>query len=185
MTAEQFISIIRSRLGGRRYHEEVIRFAIGRAYSIFMSEQDDLTPYRKDYGGVSVLQDSTTEKYYSMLPGKPLNIEDAVRITTKKGLNITFEPIQDGQAEVYADMEVGKISSVIGYKIRTDKVWYENMPDGIDSVRMHIVIPFEEYDYTDEFYLPVGADELMIETTTNYLLGKIPQSDINDGSELT
>lgn len=180
MNAEELISLVRNRLGGRRFHEEVIRYNIGRAFAMFMSEEQDLTPYRKDFYDVEV--NIRGSKYYSTLPVTPLNVRDSIRITTIVGVEVTFEREDDGQAEIFNELEVSKVSDIIGFKLRTDKVWYNGIGDEIDVVDMAIVLPFEEYDYTDEIYLPVGSDELIIETTTNFLLGTPPSLDINDGT---
>jgi hypothetical protein len=168
----------------RPFHEEVIRFNIGLAYRVFLAEQSDLTPHRKDYEDVAVLKDSSGD-YYSLLPESAVNISDCIHITTTKGSSYTFEMAQDGEWETMSVLEVSKISDVIPFKLRGDRVLYMNMDTEIDQVDMHIVIPFESYDDFDQLYLPMGADELIIETVSEFLLGTTPRHYANDGSERT
>ena len=179
MTAEQVISIVRNRIG-KPFHEEVIRYNIGRAYASLMTQQKDLTPFRKTYESVAVEEHTASEKYYSLLPAIPVHLYDAIRIYTAKGTRFDYVPVRDGEMRIMADLDAGLVTDKVAFFLRNDRVWYENMPDTTTTVTMEIAINFESYEDTDTVFLPIGLEEQLITMTVNFLMGSPPDPKLNE-----
>lgn len=182
MTPSRIISIVRQRLP-KRFHEEVIRQSISMAYDVFIALERDLSPYRKDYDSQAVVEASG--RSYTLLPDSCVNIDDAVKVLTITGKNFVFEEVDQGEFQLLEELEVSKISDVIKFVRRPDKIIYQNIPSGITTVSLQVVIPFEKIGDQEYFHLPKGADELIIDQVTENLLGVQPTTDINDGTEIT
>lgn len=179
MTAEQLISLVRNRVG-MRFHKEVVRFNIGRAYADLLNREADLTQYRKPYESVAVTLNSSTNRYYSLLPVTPINHFDAIRIYTMKGDKFNFVPVADGEMRVFEELDAGLATDVVSFYRRNDRVWYHNMPPSITTVLMEVAPPFELFADADTVYLPVGGEVAIIEKATEYMIGAPLPDKLND-----
>ena len=187
MNIERTISLIRKRVKFP-IHEEVIREALTKAYNSLMTEEarsGNLTPFRKNY--TIEIQKDSDDIYYSDLPIGTLSIKDNLLIYTKNKKDIDFIPIEDGELAVFNNLDVSLISSTILYEINGRKIYYYNIGDEFNEtqVRASIVPDISELPITDDVYVPMNLDEVLIETAVNFLSGTPPVTNINDSSELT
>lgn len=198
-----FIELIRERISGEYASKQIgkvgdrkLAYYIGRAYnsaliSIYARNLTSYDPYTREYTNVAIDYDSNTEMYYSTLPAKiiilPRRAGNGVMwISGMTSKSVEFVPITNGHLKVMDGLEVDQLDDVIGYVYRNGRIEYWGMTSAIaaDDVRMGLVIPFEEYDMEDEVPLPVGADEMIMQSVVQFLLGTPDADKVNDSNSL-
>lgn len=199
MTRQQIIELIQHKLcGGNmtpdllgKYHPEVIAKWVDAVladyfFAIFRQNPDNFDTYAKPFKNVPVLFDEDTDTWYSLLPSPVLQFtqtQEGVRdIRTMKGKGIEFEPIMFGSAEVFNDLDAGKIDSVIGYITFQDRVTYDRNPE-TDKVLMMLVIPFSEYGDNDKILLPSGVNiKILTDAVQAFATGLGQEKQVNDNT---
>lgn len=184
MKIERIVSLVQNRLGLGRFHEEVVREALSRAYNTLLSQEDDLAPFRKRYHNIGISKDEY-DMYYSNLPTSVANVDIPVLIYPTKVDDIIFVPTEDGEMAVLNNLDVSIISDTILYRIQGNKIYYEWMNSDIDEVRLELIPDIEGLDWDEDIYVPQNLDEVLVETTVNFLMGSPPFTNINDGSDIT
>ena len=166
---------------------QILEQAIGRAfnqimYEVFRQDPSNFDLYAKPYVNVPVVKDPLTDIWYSLFPEQitqlPDHAEGVRRINRMKGKGMEFVPIQKDSIATFAELDVSRVDSTIGYSVGPDRVEYERNPN-TDNVRMDLVIPFEKMDYEDPCYIPSGQDERLIEMVGNFIQGTPPENKIN------
>jgi hypothetical protein len=116
------------------------------------------------YDGVEVVEDSTTGKYYCLFPKPILQLpergEGVRTISTITGDELEFVPVSEYEYRLMDGMEVEQVeTSTVEYLVRFDRVVFvRNLASTVitNGVRMSLVIPFNEYELTDEIPIPSG-----------------------------
>lgn len=132
-------------------------------HDTYRKNTSNLDFYAKEYKNTSVAIDTDTLRYYSTLPANILqlpNRSEGVRhIHTIDGETVEFVPVSEDDYRRSQGLYVGTLDSTIGYIVRDTRVDYDsNMTALIASadVTMKLVIPFEDYDETDQITIPEG-----------------------------
>lgn len=196
------IELVRHRVSGEyeakqmgKVGDQMLAFYIGRAFNqllieVFRKNLANFDPYTKTYLSVAISQESSTDIYYSDLPAPVIQLprvgDGIMRISGMKSESVEFTPISNGVLQNLPGLEVDLIDDIIGYTFKNGRIEYQGMTSTVASgtVKMELVIPFEEYDEDDYVQIPTGSDEALLRTTIDLLMG-IPDADnINDGNSL-
>jgi hypothetical protein len=184
MKKVELIELMRARFPNVQPGE--IEFHIGRAinqiiYEVFRNDLSNLDLYTKEYTGVAVLQNPTTDEYYCLLPEQicqlPDHAEGVRRVRKMKSKSLDFVPIQKDSESTFEGM-IGVGDSTIGYSVSMDRIIWESDPQ-VTEVRMDLVIPFEKYDYEDNIYIPAGQDNNVELAIAKFIEGSPPENNRN------
>ena len=195
MKTEQLIELVILRLPDIDWDENLVRLNISLGfnqifYDTFRKDISNLDLYAKEYKNISVDYDSTTEKYYSLIPVDsfvqfPDPQEGIRRISGMKSKDIQFVPIRGDAAKIFDGDTALSIGNIIGYSVTNGKIEYHWMKEGVVEVKMDIVRSFEAYDDDDEIHIPSGKDEQLIQLIVNFLLGSTADNLVNDNNVRT
>ncbi len=178
----------------KKYHERIVEALITLATNNMLMSVVDLDLYVKQYKNVDVTQDNDTDQYYSLYPAKivdTLGVYKGVRsINTMKGTGLQFAPIRGSELQLFEGLDISAVSDVIGYRPETDRITYMGEPRDEDdniitSVRMNLIIPFSEYETTDDYHIPGGEQIDLFNAVVSILRGIPPKDLINDNSDVT
>lgn len=190
---------------GSEYHDEVVNRAIEKAINqlyteTFLRDPHSIQRYVKRFTAVAVSYDATALIYYSSFPTDtvsgvsitimPVPLPDKAsgirRISTVAQGGITFFPMDQREMELVSDsIFVNSVNTKIGYVVTQDRVEYYNMDvaTATAGVRMDILVPFSDYDETDQILIP-EMPESGGKTFTDMVLAIlgviIPQETIDD-----
>lgn len=197
------IELIRHRANGElqakqlgKVSDQMVAYFTGRIYNSLLSEvlsrnYGNTDPYVKEYVGVAISQDATTDVYYSTLPEKVISIprmagNGVISIRATKSVSVEFAPMTNSTFRVIDGLDVDQIDDVIGYVYKNGKVEYQGMTATVaaGTVKMELIVPFEAYDDTDTISIPTGMDEQLIGRTVNMLLNTLDADRMNDGNSL-
>jgi hypothetical protein len=139
---------------------------IGRAwntllYESFKMDTSSVDFFCKQFYDIAVAKD-TYDEYYCLLPVRPVQLPDnadGVRrvMCNKNGVDVTFVPVPRDSFGVFAELDIDKIDSSVGYSTKYNKIIWERNPN-VEKVKMDIVPMFEDYDDEDEVSAPMGFD---------------------------
>ena len=174
-----------------KYHDKLVESYISMASNmvlgkLFLRDMSNYDLYAKEYTGVTVSQDATTERYYSEYPApivQTIDVAKGVRsINTTTGTGLQFAPVRKGEISIFEDLDIATVIDVIPYIPEQGRILYIGTPvdylgNVITSVRMSLVVPFTEYDNDEHFYIPGGSDIELINTVIE-LMGRIPPKDL-------
>jgi len=196
------IELVRHRVTGEyeakqmgKVGDQMLAYYIGRAFNsllieVFRQNLSNFDPYTKTYLSVAIAQEALTEIYYSALPAPVIQLprmgDGIMRVSGMKSKSVEFVPMSNGQLQNIEGLEVDLIDDVVGYIFKNGRIEYQGMTATIASgtVKMELVIPFEEYGEDDYLQIPTGSDEALIRRVIELLMG-IPDADkINDGHSL-
>jgi len=168
-------------------HERAIETYLGRAFNtsmlqVYRTQRFNMDNYAKRYFDISIDYDAGEELYYSMIPASYIQIPRVAggvwKVQQMKNRSMAFEPMKDNEVELTFGQDLNLIDDVIGYTVLGMKIYYYGMtaPVAEGTVKMDLIIPFEEYDYEDYVPIPSGTDMDIMGMTLNMLQGK-PMSD--------
>ena len=196
------IELVRHRVVGEyqakqmgKVGDQMIAAYIGRAFNsllldVFRANFANFDPYTKEYTGVAINQDSTTNIYYSTLPAPVIQLprigDGIMHIAGATSESVEFVPMTNGMLQNIEGLEVDQIDDVIGYVFKHGRVEYQGMSTAIaaGTVRMSLVIPFEEYDEDDLVQIPTGSDDILIKKVLELIMGTPDSDKVNDGNSL-
>ena len=194
MIKKKLIELVRHRVTGvyeskemGKLGEQMLEQYIGRAFNsllieVFRQNLSNFDPYTKTYLSVAISQEASTEIYYSTLPAPVIQLprigDGVMRISGMTSTSIEYVPITNGMLQVTDGLEVDTIDDVVGYVYKNGRIEYQGMTSTLaaGTVKMELVIPFEEYEMTDRVNIPTGSDDVLIRRVIELLMG-IPDSD--------
>lgn len=191
MTKQEHIDFIRNEIG-QDFHYKQVEIAIDHVYrqvahNVTREGVDGFDFLTKEYSPVTVTLDSTTQRYYSLLPEEIIQFTDpneGIRnINTTQGTDLNFYPTSERNVMLTAGLALDNVMTRIGYYVRHDRVWYYNMDPGVAGVgvRMVLAVPFTAYGDDDAVSLPSGQDFNIIQAAIDMLLQKQPEKIREDG----
>lgn len=196
------IELVRHRVNGEfaakhmsKVGSQMIAYYIGRAFNqllieVFRKNLSNFDSYTKQYLSVAIALDATTDEYYSVLPAPivqlPRACDGILHISGMTSKSVEFVPITNTQLQVMEGLDVNIIDDVVGYVFKHGRIEYQGMTAAIaaGTVKMSLVIPFEEYDYDDLVSVPTGADEELIKRVMTLIAGTPDADRINNGNSL-
>jgi|GEM_PF-5571529 len=199
------VELVRHRANGElqakqlgKVGDQMTAYYIGRVYNSMLSEVlarsfSNTDPYVKEYTGIAITQDATTNVYYSTPTQSMVNIprragNGIISIRATQSESIEFAPMTNNMFRIIDGLDVDQIDDVIGYvaKPQNGRIEYKGMTSTVASgtVKVEMIVPFEAYDDTDEISIPTGMDEILIRRAVDLIM-TIPDADkINDGNSL-
>ena len=160
-------------------------------YEVFRISTEGLSLYARTYDGIAVAQDGTTDVYTATLP-KPIiqfpGVAQGVRrISIEDETTLDFVPLDASEFENFSMLDAGNttICDSIGYCLRDNLlVEFFNFPNSRsgDLLRMDLIIPFNEFDSTDEVFLPSGKASVLIQGVVSLLTGRPTVDLTNDNA---
>jgi hypothetical protein len=157
---------------------------------VFRRNLANFDPYTKEYTGVAISQDGTTNIYYSTLPAPVVQLprvgDGIIQISGDTSQSVEFVPITNNMLQVIDGLEIDTIDDVVGYSFKNGRIEYQGMNNTIASgtVRMLLVIPFEHYSEDDYVQIPTGADEALIRSVIDLIIGTPDADRANNGNSL-
>lgn len=96
-----------------------------------------------------------------------------IRIRTDGTYRIDFVPQDIIGESVRNDLEIAKVSNIVGYSFYDGVIKYDN-PLEITSVSMDIVRPFKAYDNLEDIYIPQNEISHLSALVASAAAGKYP-----------
>lgn len=194
MNKAEAISFVRSLLSGGnpvvdtkgKFHQLRVEKAIGIAFSTLIGQAVQNTAisndysvldwYVKAYKDVPVLFDQERNEYYSVPPATvmPLIKLASYRlISPMKDQSFAFAPQSASSVPVFSQLEVSRVISVPSFSVEHNRIWYEKIGPGIDKVLIKAVTKFEDFEDTDEIFLPMGSDSELFMLVQKIMLQEV------------
>lgn len=195
MKKVHFIEAVQ-RLLPNKVHPGTLSVYIGRGfnqiiYETFRKNLSDLDLFSKTYSGIEVKKDKQQNLYYCELPVAIVqlpNAGDGVRnISTMAGKGLEFIAINSNLQMLHEDLEVRDVDGPIPFMVMNGRVEFGNKSpiEDVSKVKLTLVPQFEELDMLDEFYIPAGKDEVLMELVLKFATPALPEKEINDQSQKT
>ena len=171
-------------------HPDHVKFALSKSwnnllYDTFRKNSDSLNFYTKEYTSQSAVLNATTNKYEITLPAPILQLPDTslregVRsLTVDAWEDIEFVPQSEQENMLLYNLDVYNVDDVISYDVRFDKIIFGQEGTDVDlttyDFRLSLVIPFSEYNDTDELPVPSGKDMEFQNLTMQFLMQMDPK----------
>jgi len=184
-----------------RYHENVILKHMNNAYGVVLELVCQQAKRQMDY---SVL-DSWAREYTAGItdgvvtfPYPPMQLPDNRGILyivpgtgTSKDLTNPFLYRETNAQGILSHLEVSTVLTNPTYYIEqnaasvdnvdTHQAVVENVPEGITSVTMKLIVPLEEVELYDEVSMPAGKEDILVKSVIAIMQGKPVEDVINDG----
>lgn len=194
------IELVRHRISGEyeakqqgKVGDQMLAYYIGRAFNsllleVFRRNLSNFDPYIKEYQSVAISQDSNTNVYYSALPAPVVQLprigDGIIRISGMTSNSVEYVPMTNGMLQNIEGLEVDIIDDVVGYVFKNGRIEYQGMTATLaaGTVKMELIIPFEEYDNDDYVQIPTGSDELLIQRVISLLTGMPDADKVNDNN---
>lgn len=201
MTKAEWISMVKWRLPQidktKKYDERLIERYINMFRNKYLHDtlrktDSNISFYAKEYKNQSILLDSDTDIYYTLLPATvvqlPYNQEGIVKIQSETGTGLEYVPIDEEDLELLDDLYSMNsiIDSTIGFVLKEDRVLYDkNMTasTAANPVKISMVQDFVSYSSGDVVIMPQGRDAEIITETVNFMLGIPPKDLISNNSD--
>lgn len=191
----QFIEAIQTLLPNK-VHPGTLSIYIGRAfnqiiYATFRKNLSDLDLFSRTYTKVEVKKDNEQQLYYCDLPVSIVqlpNAGDGVRgISTMAGKGLEFVPISSNLQKLHEDLEIRDTDGPIPFMVMNNRIEFGNKSpmEDVSEVKLTIIPQFEALDMLDEFYIPAGKDEELLELVAKFAGVAPVVKEINDQSQKT
>lgn len=194
MTKRQLVDMIIHRLAGgnvssdligKYHHEMVAKYASvamnSMFFDLFRSNESLLDLYAKNYV-VSISEDTTLDAYYSVLPHPIVQLPGnaGIRLITPKQDPGTVIPLVPSMAvSSLSHLEVVNLFDIMYGFLVNDRVYYRNKFADFSQVLMKLLIPLDEYEWTDEVYLPSGKG-YEIAAMVGQMMLQMPEEDMKN-----
>jgi len=194
MTKEQLIEIVKLRIKPivdetSFAHEAWVEKIMSTVYSELIANYDfnydNGRYFTKDYE-LTISQDPTTLIYYSEYPASVIHISDAagaVRfISPKQDRSLQFVPVLDTDFELMQNLNTHLYDDKIKYISGRSSIQYQGLTDDIIAagVIARLIISFDEYEYSDEIFIPGEKQKTFIDQAVIFLAGENEVDLIND-----
>lgn len=171
MRKDAYIQLVKDATGNQ-FKDRTIAVQIGMALEqlwgqVWAKDPNQLDQYTKDFT-VPVTGN------YVKFPKRIVQFKDLKKgcrsISTTDGTTVQFVPVSLLGRKIYPSINTGDTS--IGFEVKTDRAIFDNLPDEIKEVVVSLVIPFDQFEMTDDIPAPSGVNELIVQFAVDSLLGK-------------
>ncbi len=195
MTKEELIDLVKIRLADK--HASVaIEKALSVAwntilYNTFRNNPDDLDLYSKEYfietGDIET--DTNTDIDYFELPVAVSQLPKSEQVRQVRPLQDTtnvFGIVSLSQRTTLSNLQSADINekrttcTVRGNRLEFENLSVAHKAAGVIAV---LVIAFDEFDDTDDIYIPAGQDAQLLQLTSSYLEGMPPETKIDNNTD--
>jgi len=101
-----------------------------------------------------------------------------VAIYSEKEDDRKYESMPMNGLMTYEKLGLGNLTDTVGFVVYAEKVEFWNLPPSVEKVREFIVRPFSEWDDNEDFPLPAGAAETVIQMAIDSIKGNQIENNI-------
>ncbi|MDA3807392.1 MAG: hypothetical protein PF440_05680 [Thiomicrorhabdus sp.] len=179
-----------------RYHPEIIANHIALAYNkvVFQtwleakrfSDYSILGSWAKNY--LLAITSNTVA-----LPYPPVQLPNnmgILQVAAGTDLNNTFAYRETNANSVFNELEVGSVSTKPtfyldvnnGAGINSHVLKLALVPDGVPTVTVKLIVPFDEIDDFETVSLPAGKEDVIIGYVIELMMKKLPEDKVHDNN---
>ena len=175
MLKGEYIQLVKDGTNNR-FKDRTIAIHIGLVLEQMLGQLYQAHPEQLDFYTKSfiITVNKTGKSPYILFPKKIMHFSDLKKgcrsINTTGDTSVQFVPVSLLGRKIYPAINTGDTS--IGFEVKTDRAIFDNLPDEITEVVASLVIPFNQWDLTDDIPSPSGVNELIIQFAIDSLNGK-------------
>jgi hypothetical protein len=182
MRKSQWIDLIKDATG-TKFQDRTIALHIEMAQNtvlgqIFRSDPGQLDFFTRQYEADVVPGD----RPYALLPKRIIqnvDLANGVRRIYPVGSNaIMFIPMPSFGHSVFSEVGLDNVDDSCGYEVKTDRVMFWNLRYPITRVLMELVVPFSDWDDTDDFPIPIGTADQITQLAISTFKGQSKETNI-------
>ena len=183
MRVDKLIALVRDKIG-IQFMSRTIALELENAINqvcgqIWMRDPSQYDLLAKEY--IATI-DRSGVRPIAKYPVPILQIADAPNglryIYSEKEDNRRYEPILAQSLSTYHKLGMSEFTEAIAYVPYTESCEFWNLPISVESVRMYIVRPFSAFEDSEEYPLPAGAAETIVQMAIDSLKGDKIQPNI-------
>ena len=169
---------------GNKFRDRTVAVHIEDAFNTVVGQLFKNDPSQWDLYCQSFTVDVNNVKPrpYAMLPARIIQTPDIAngvrRIFSTDDDNLDYIPMPYNGFQFYGILQLDDVDDSVGYAVRSDRVEFFNLPSIINQVRMELVLPWSEWDDTQDIPLPSGVANLIIAQAVQTLTGIQPDTNI-------
>jgi len=177
-----------------RYHPEIIANHLALAYNKIVF---DTWLEAKQYSDYSTLDGWAKNHTLSIasnavaLPYPPVQLPNAMgilQVSAGSDLNNTFAYRETNANSVFNALDVGSVSTKPtfylevnpGAGINSHVLQLGLVPNGVTTVKVKMIVPFDEVDDFATITIPAGKEDILIGYVIELMMKKLPEDNIND-----
>lgn len=177
-----------------RYHPEIISNLLALAYnSVVMATYLEAKTH-SDYSVLDVWALNHTINITNdevPLPYPPVQLPNGmgiVQVACGNDLTNVFAYRETNANAVFNALDVGSVSTKPTFYLEVNAgtgtnshvLKVDQVPDGVNSVKVKMIVPFDQVDDYDTISIPAGKEELLFQSVVTLLRQKPAEDDIND-----
>jgi hypothetical protein len=175
MLKSNYIQLVKDGTGNR-FKDRKIAVHLGLVFEqllgqLYTAHPDELDFYCKDF---TVPVEKNDQFSYATFPRRIMHFSDLKKgcrsINTSGDVSTQFVPVSLLGRKIYPSINVG--DKTIGFEVKTNKAIFDNLPAEIKEVVLSLVIPFDQWEMTDDIPTPSGMNEIVIQFAIDSLNGK-------------
>ena len=154
---------------GNKFHDRTVAVHIEDAFNTVVGQLFKGDPNQWDLycQSFTVDVDNVKPRPYALLPKRIIQTPDVAngvrRIFSTDDDNLDYVPMPYNGFQFYGILQLDDVDDSVGYAVRTDRVEFFNLPSIIKQVRMELVLPWSEWDDSQDIPLPSGVANLIIQ----------------------
>ncbi|MBE3087294.1 MAG: hypothetical protein IMZ64_13885 [Bacteroidetes bacterium] len=179
-----------------RYHENIIANHIALAYNkiIFQTWLEG-----KNYNDYSALGSWAKNHLLNIvsntvaLPYPPVQLPNnmgILQVAAGTDLNNTFAYRETNANSVFNELEVGSVSTKPtfylevnnGAGINSHVLKLALVPDGVTTVTVKMLVPFDQIDDFETISIPAGKEDIILQYVIELMSKKLPEDKTHDGN---
>ena len=159
-----------------QFQERTIAVTIGAIFEQLLGQLYASRPEQLDFwtSNFKVTVSRSGKYSYALFPKRIIQFTDLKKgcrsINTEGDTSVQFVPVSLLGRKIYPTINTGDKS--VGFEVKTDRVIFDNLPDEINELVLSLVIPFDEYNFSDDIPAPSGVNETIIQMSIQALTGK-------------
>ena len=159
-----------------KFHDRTVALHVGMIWEQLLGQLYSSHPEELDFYTTplkaEVIRDGKTA--YALFPKRAIHFSDLKKgcrsINTEGSTEVQFVPVSLLGRKIYPAINIGDKS--IGWETKKDRAIFDNLPDEINEVILHLVMPFDEYGMLEDVPMPSGVNETIIQMSIASLTGK-------------
>lgn len=176
MRKDQFIESVQ-KIVGMRYGDRTVTLHIEQAINtvlgqVFNRDPNQWDMFAKSYEATIV----TGTRPYALLPEAIIQTPDLAkgvrRVYASGSDKLMFMPMPGFGHQLFQEVNLDKVDDAIGYEVKADRIKFYNLRAPITTVTMDLVIPFSKWEDSDDFPIPMGTANMIVDMAAATLSGK-------------
>lgn len=198
------IDLVRDNLSGGdapddvkgRYHPEVIANLLALAYNQVVMATYMEGKQHSDYSVLDAWALNHTVNIVdnaALLPYPPVQLPNGmgiIQVSAGNDLNNTFAYRETNSNSVFNALDVGLVSTKptfylevnTGSEINSHVLQLSQVPDGCTSVKVKMIVPFDQVDDYETISIPAGKEGMLTDAVIELLRQKPKEDTVNDNN---